>query len=97
MKAIPELLDQLGLSSLPSDGIADGWPLLKRIQSEGSVVLVKLDGERETDCYTLVITGGLLGDDYFRKDSDDLVELIQEAVNFYTGLIWSRADINRPA
>ena len=89
MKSISELLDQLGLSNLPSDGIGNGWPLLDRIQSEGCVVVVKLDGEREGNRYTLAITGGLLGEDFFRKDSDDLVVLIQDAVNFYDRLVWS--------
>ena len=97
MKSISELLDQLGLSNLPSDGIGNGWPLLDRIQSEGSVVVVKLDGERHENRYTLVITGGLLGENYFRKDSDDLGDLIRDAVNFYDSLIWSRTDISHPA
>jgi hypothetical protein len=88
MKSLSELLIQSGLSQTGQSGLSQGWPLLNQIQTEGSVVVVKLDGLRTQNCYTLVISDGRLGEDYFRKDGDDLGELITAGVNFYDNLIW---------
>ena len=88
MKSLSELLIQRGLSETGQSGLFHAWPLLDQIRSEGCVVVVKLDGLRSQNCYTLVISDGPLREDFFRKDGDDLDELIKEAVNFYDSLIW---------
>jgi hypothetical protein len=88
MKSLSELLIQRGLSQTEQSGLSQGWPLLNQIRAEGSVVLVKLDGQRTQNCYTLAISDGRLGEEYFRKDGDDLGELITAGINFYDSLIW---------
>jgi hypothetical protein len=88
MKSLSELLIQRGLSQTEQSGLSQGWPLLNQIRAEGSVVLVKLDGQRTQNCYTLTISDGRLGEEYFRKDGDDLGELITAGINFYDSLIW---------
>ncbi|MCW1887378.1 hypothetical protein OKA04_21755 [Luteolibacter flavescens] len=88
MKSVSEILSQLGLGHDRQSEDAIGWQLLDQMRAEGSVVLVKLDGERTLDPYTLVISGGPLGENYFRKDGSSINELIAEGANFYDGLIW---------
>lgn len=89
MKSVPDLLLQLGLNHSQHSHAPNGWLLLNKISNEGSVVIVKLDGQRSQNCYTLLISDGLLGGEYFRKDGDDLDEMINEGANFYDRLIWS--------
>ncbi|HEX2746527.1 MAG TPA: hypothetical protein VHM91_00900 [Verrucomicrobiales bacterium] len=53
---------------------------------EGAIVLVKIDGERDKNKYTVVLTGGRFGRElYFRKNGDDVTQLILEAANDYFG------------
>lgn len=88
MKTLSELLKQRGMIPSGHSVVSNAWPLLDQIRTEGSVVVVKLDGQRTKSRYTVVISDGLLGEDYFRKDGDDLDELVSEGVNFYDSLIW---------
>ncbi|MCP4180217.1 MAG: hypothetical protein GY756_20830 [bacterium] len=67
--------------------IDDKLDIFEQIVSEGSTVIIKLDGERKleniSNYYTVVVSGGKLHDDFFRKDSNDLIELCDEAISFY--------------
>jgi hypothetical protein len=57
---------------------------LERIGRSGSTALVKVDGARQDGAvYTVVISGGRLGESFFRKDGDDLAVLLHEAIAFY--------------
>ncbi|MFZ5443871.1 MAG: YrhB domain-containing protein [Myxococcota bacterium] len=56
--------------------------LLEALRTEGFVVVFKLDGERSTDPYTVVVSGGALGTDAFRRDGASLETLAREAVTF---------------
>jgi hypothetical protein len=50
----------------------------------GSHALVKVDGERDgSQVYTVLVSGGRLGSDFFRRDGDDLPTLLREALRFY--------------
>lgn len=54
------------------------------IASDGAVALVKADGLRTNGAvYTVVVSGGKLGDTPFRKDGADLCAMLGEAIAFY--------------
>jgi hypothetical protein len=54
------------------------------IARAGSNAVVKIDGGRaEADVYTVVVSGGRLGEEFFRKDGADLRMLLREAVSFF--------------
>lgn len=52
---------------------------------EGAEFLLLKDGQRDrSKLYSVVLTGGGLGDDdYFHRDGNDLVTLIDAAVSHY--------------
>ena len=61
---------------------------LNEIAKDGAIVVVKIDGVRvvanEPDIFTVMVSGGLLdSEDFFRKDSGDLIEAMQSAIAFY--------------
>jgi hypothetical protein len=57
---------------------------LDAIGRQGGNALVKVDGARPDGAfYTVVISGGRLGEAFFRKDGADLPALLREAVSFY--------------
>jgi len=56
---------------------------LEQIAEEGAVVVFKMDGARGADRYTISISGGLLEDDFIRKDGADLRALTESAVDLY--------------
>ncbi len=57
---------------------------LDSIGREGANVVVKIDGGRDDGrVYTLVISGGELGKEFFRQDSAKLNALLREGVVFY--------------
>ena len=53
------------------------------IAEDGAVALLKIDGERPDARFTVVLTGGKLGQDPFRMDGDSLRQLLAKAVSFY--------------
>ena len=58
--------------------------VIDMVGRRGSSVVVKVDGARDNNLiYTVVISGGLLGEDFFRKDGVDLKTLLEEAISFY--------------
>ncbi|MEM9403820.1 MAG: hypothetical protein AAGA44_15215 [Pseudomonadota bacterium] len=55
---------------------------IESLQADGAVVLLKWDGERVSDKRTVVVFRP--GADYtFRRDSDDIAESLQLAVDDY--------------
>ena len=69
--------------SLWSD-VAGLLAAMEQIGREGATAVVKIDGGRpDGSLYSVVISGGRLGEDFFRKDSGDLPALLQEAIEFY--------------
>lgn len=55
---------------------------LDAIGRTGTVVLVKVDGLRVENVYSVVVTGGRIGEDPFRMDGADLRTLLVEAIAF---------------
>jgi hypothetical protein len=61
-------------------------PLLQELDkhsNEGVTAIVKIDGERESQKYTVVLSGGQLGERFFRQDGDCLPTLLELAIDFY--------------
>jgi hypothetical protein len=67
-------------------------PAFEQMAAEGSTVVFKIDGERLTagipNIYTVVVTGGKLKENFFRKDSANLIEAASEAIQFYNTEVW---------
>jgi hypothetical protein len=59
---------------------------LDAIARSGSNALVKIDGGRPgPEVYTVVVSGGRLGETFFRKDGADLRSLLRDGVSFFIG------------
>jgi hypothetical protein len=70
--------------------VADRLAALTLIAREGATVVVKADGERAGFAlFTVVVSGGRLGDDFFRRDASDLDGLLDAAIRFYCDRVWS--------
>ena len=55
---------------------------IEEVRGDGAVVLLKWDGERESKCYTVVITK-VEADYVWRQDSDDLENSLRTALADY--------------
>lgn|GEM_PF-1284828 len=56
---------------------------LEAIGDDGVVALVKVDGLRAVDRFTVVLSGGTLVESPFRMDGDNLQSLLEAALSFY--------------
>ncbi|HYY10968.1 MAG TPA: hypothetical protein VE781_08510 [Kineosporiaceae bacterium] len=56
--------------------------LLSQLADHGLIVLLKVDGERRSGRWTLLVSGPPLGDDHFRWDGDDLDAGLTKAMGF---------------
>jgi hypothetical protein len=90
--AVASLLRDRGLASPPVDweGCDAVWPALEAMADEGAVVVVKLDGERtgRSGRYSVVVSGGRLGEDYFRQDTAVLEDGLARAILHYAERCW---------
>ena len=81
-----------GLSLEPDwTGCGAVFGLLERMREEGAVVLIKLDGERvggSAHPYTLMVSGGPLGDDFFRLDCKSIDEGLCYIIGNYSEVAW---------
>jgi len=65
--------------------------VLDAIGNDGASVIMKVDGGRsDASVYTVVVSGGKLGEAFFRKDGPKLHELLYEAISFYEARVWAR-------
>jgi len=70
--------------------MADLLAVFDAIGRDGVNAVVKMDGSRESgSVYTVLVSGGRLGDSYFRKDGGCLSDLLTEAIGFYDAHGWS--------
>ena len=54
-------------------GIDCFFPFFNKIKEDSSVLLIKLDGERDENIYTLLVSGSILGQgEYIRAETSDL-------------------------
>lgn len=85
------LVRSLQRSAQPSAAAVSQWSqlslllaALEAIGREGVIVIIKVDGARPGDSiYTVVLSGGPLGEAFFRKDGASLPDLVREAIGFY--------------
>ena len=65
MDSLKQITERLGIagSNLESQVWPFAIPLILKIQGEGASFFIIVDGERKTDISTIMIQGGLLGDD----------------------------------
>lgn len=70
------------------DGVCSLLQILDVIAKEGATVVVKLDGERTDDRYTVIVSGGPLGADFYRGDGDDLSKLLEAGIGHYDAKVW---------
>ncbi|SDZ31974.1 hypothetical protein [Thermoactinomyces sp. DSM 45892] len=69
-------------------------PFISRMKEDRSVIIIKMDGEREKDVYTIVCTGELLGErNFLRMDTSDLNEGMAYVCCKYAEIVWGW-DIN---
>ena len=60
--------------------LAERLAVLERVADQGSVTVVKIDGEREREKFTVLVTGGAFASEPFRADGDDLAALLDQAI-----------------
>jgi hypothetical protein len=91
---MPALAKALGLNFDDHGGIDALIPYLEKMRQDGAVVVLKLDGQRrgsEVCAYTAIVSGGQLGDDYFRTDAASLSEAIVFIIINYAQKCWGFA------
>lgn len=72
--------------------IDEAWsllvPILEQVKADRATIVVKADGERQKNVYTVVVSGGPLGEDFFRTETDDLSAGIAKVVAQYAAQCW---------
>jgi hypothetical protein len=62
---------RLGLGEFPDTwGIDWALPAIEALVARSTSIMLKLDGERERLPWTIVISGGVLGEEFFRTDQE---------------------------
>jgi hypothetical protein len=85
---------ELGLADLRPDwrGCDAVWDVLEEMATEGATVVIKIDGQRngpdDNGRYTVLVSGGPLGEDFFRRDSQVLEDGLAEAIVYYAEKCW---------
>lgn len=65
-------------------------PFINKIKEDKSVFIIKVDGERDEDIYTIICSGSLLGDEGFlRIDTSDLEGGISYICCEYARIVWN--------
>lgn len=54
--------------------------MLEEAAQQGSVMVIKVDGERPQDRFSVILSGGTVPAGQFRRDGDNLPELLDSAV-----------------
>ena len=82
-------LENLGFCYNQTNSLDQFMPILSKIREDSSVVVIKLDGERSDDIYTLLISGEKLGaDGYIRIDTSDLESGLAFICVKYASQVW---------
>lgn len=93
MNIIKNIANNQGVVAAESE---DFWkfaiPLIMKIQSEGTTFFIRADGERNQNIFTIMIQGGLLGPlvggDYIRKETSDLIDGVNQVIVEYAKEFW---------
>jgi hypothetical protein len=90
-----QLVVRRGIARIPDDwrGCDAIWPALEAMADAGCSVVIKIDGERtgpeDTGRYTVVVSGGPLGKNFFRIDTPVLEEGLAKAILHFAEVVWS--------
>ena len=85
---------ELGLADIRPDwrGCDAVWDVLEEMAAEGATVVIKIDGQRngpdDNGRYTVLVSGGPLGEDFFRRDTPVLEDGVAEAIVYYAERCW---------
>lgn len=85
---------ELGLADIRPDwrGCDAVWDVLEAMAAEGATVVIKIDGQRngpdDNGRYTVLVSGGPLGEDFFRRDTPVLEDGVAEAIIYYAERCW---------
>ncbi len=52
---------------------------------QGGSLLIKYDGKRSDENWTVVLSDGLMNDDFFRQDGASVLELLKKGASEITG------------
>ncbi|MDO3676718.1 hypothetical protein [Paenibacillus ehimensis] len=75
-------------------GIDYFLPLFEKMRSDSSIVIIKVDGEREENIYTVLVSGNPLGvEGSIRKDASSLVDAISYVTIEYAKRVWGWSDV----
>ncbi|WP_017813538.1 hypothetical protein [Paenibacillus shenyangensis] len=67
------LSESLGFTMDKLVGIDCFMPFFQKIKEDSSILIIKLDGERKDNIFTLLISGNILGENnYIRTETSDL-------------------------
>jgi len=80
-----------GLPPVPEDwhDVDAVLPLLEQMRREGAVVMLKLDGQRDRQMYTALVSGGPLGPgEFFRTDAESLEDALAYIIIQYAQSVW---------
>lgn len=86
-----QLANKLGFPINQNDlkGIDCFIPCLEKIKEDSSIVIIKLDGEREENSYTLIALGKILGErESIRMDTSDLEGGLSYICTEYAKIAW---------
>jgi hypothetical protein len=84
---IQRLQDSGAMAAMDVERWRDSAKLLAALDvigQDGASALIKIDGARpDGSIYTVVVSGGRMGEAFFRKDGRELPPLLREAISFY--------------
>jgi len=91
MDSLKVMAERYGVdsSNFDSQDLACALPLILKIRGEGSTFFIKADGERDVNISTIMINGGLLGDDYIRCETDDILKGVNQVIAEYSEKFWN--------
>ena len=90
-----DLLNFVAEVGLESHSSMDSWTkslrllsVLDAIGRDGGGAIIKIDaGRNDGRVYTVVVSGGRLGSEFFRGDGSDLHALLFEAIRFWVAQV----------
>lgn len=66
---LESLWSRLGLGPVHEcAGVDWALPAIEALASRSTSIVLKLDGERDDRPWTIVVSGGVMGDDFYRTD-----------------------------
>jgi hypothetical protein len=89
-----QIIQEVGLATVSTDwsGCDAVWTAFEEMSKEGATVVIKIDGQRtspeDNGRYTVLVSGGPLGEEFFRLDTSVLEDGLAKAILFYAEKCW---------